>query len=245
MRFYCKIRLVLGGTAAFGWFALHDIPYTAVLFLIPLGLAYYYFTRNRNFNPVWLNGLSAAVTAVISAYVVAVGLFEGKGTFSLVCLLFAVGIGTIGISKTELSRISGWWVLAFVSVYLVMFIATIPGIEFDASLPPRSNWKNFLIFYVLAFIEPLGMGREYRGAPIVLGLLLIPFGFAAYFALGEGAFALAQYPYLSVWSGVAVSAFHHLEGIILCLYFGAAAFRIAHFFADFKKTRCIRLGDVL
>ncbi len=236
MKFYRKLRLVLGCTAAFGWFILRDIPYTSILPIIPLGVVYYVLTRNMTTNLFLLNGVTAGVTAVVAAYAVAAGLFEGEGVISLICLLAAVGVGAIGISKTELSRISGWWIIGFIAVYVLMFIATLPGISLRVSLPKLSGWWDVLILYLLAFMEPFGMGREYRGAPIILGILLIPFGVAAYLALGAGAFSMAEYPYLSVWSGVAVSAFHHLEGIILCFYYGLSAFRIAYFLLNLKKS---------
>ena len=126
-----------------------------------------------------------------------------------------------------------------------MIIATLPGIRWADKMPSCGSWRDILFFYLLAFAEPFSLGREYRASPIILGVLLIPFGLAAYLALGDGAFEIAQFPYLSVWSGVAVSAFHHLEGIILCFYYGTAAFRMAHFFAKIKRIRCIHLEDMI
>jgi len=245
MKFYSKLRLVFGTTSAFGWFILNDIPYTAILMLIPFGVVYYFFTRKKRAGVILLEGATVAITAGLASYAVAVGLFEGNGAFSLVFLLLAVGVVAVGVPKTEMSRISGWWVVGFIVVFVLMFAATIPGMRLCASFPVIENWSDVVIFYLLAFIEPFGMGREYRGSPIVLGMLLIPFGIASFLALGEGAFSMAQYPYLSVWSGVDLSAFHHLEGIILCFYYGLAAFRVAYFFSEIKKIRCICIGDML
>ncbi|MBQ3084957.1 MAG: hypothetical protein IJC46_05870 [Clostridia bacterium] len=241
---YCKLRLMLGCSAAFGWFILRDISFHAVLPMIPLGLLYYVIAR-RFRGSFWLNAATAAGTALIATTAVGEGVFDGNGYLSLLCLLLAVGVGAIGMSKVELSRISGWWIAAFFASYCLMFIATFPGIRFRTELPLLAEWSDVLVLYLLAFIEPLSLGRDYRGSPFLLGVLLLPFSVVSFLALGDGAFELAEYPYLSVWSGVAVSAFHHLEGIILCLYFGVAALRVAFFFVEIQKIHCNRLEGML
>lgn len=244
MKLYCKLRLMLGCSAAFGWFVLRDISFHAVLPMVPLGLLYYVVAKNDR-GLIWLNAAMAGITALMATTVVGEGVFDGDGYLSLFCLLAVVGVGSIGMSHVELSRISGWWIALFFAVYFLMFVATLPGIRFREELPFFTNWSDVLILYLLAFMEPLSLGRDYRGSPFLLGVLLLPFSVVSYLALGAGAFSFAEYPYLSVWSGVAVSAFHHLEGIILCMYFGVAALRVAYFFVEIKKIHCNRLEGML
>ncbi len=233
MKLFRSALLILGETAALGWFILRDISFMAVLPLIPLGVLFYTLHR---LNPVrWLDGLTALLSGVTVAYTVSVGVFDGNGFVTLLLLLAAVSLMAFKVPKEELHRISGWWMAAFLAVFIAMLIATLPGVRLQNGLPAIGNWVDILIFYLLAFAEPLSLGKAYRAAPLALGMLLIPFALAAYLALGNGAFSMAEYPYLSVWAGVAVSSFHHIEGIILCLYYGTGALRLAHFWCNTVK----------
>ena len=235
MKLFRSALLMLGETAAFGWFILKDLSFMAVFPLIPLGVVFYCFHRFPEIR--LLDGLTAAFTAVAVAYTVSVGVFDGCGFFALLFLLVAVSLLAMKVQKEELHRISGWWMVAFLAVFIAMLIATLPGIRLQRDLPAVGNVADILIFYLLAFAEPLALGRSYRAAPLALGILLIPFGMASFLAMGGGAFSMAEYPYLSVWAGVAVSSFHHIEGIILCLYYGAGALRLAHFWCNAGKFR--------
>lgn len=227
MKLFRSALLLLGETAALGWFILSDLSFLAVLPLIPLGVAFYFLHRLPTVK--WLNGLSSVIAAVLAAFTVSVGVFDGNGFFTLLCLIPAVAFLALNVPKAELERISGWWLFAFLFAFILMLLATLPGIRWTAEIPAVGRWSDLLIFYLLVFLEPLGMGKDYRAAPLALGILLLPFSIASYLALGAGAFAWAEYPYLSVWAGVAVSAFHHTEGIILCLYYGVGGLRLAHF----------------
>ncbi len=240
MKLFRSALLILGETAAFGWFILRDISFMAILPLIPLGVVFYRFHRSSRMG--WLDGLTAVISAVIVTYTVSVGVFDGRGFLALLLLLGAVSLLALKVPKEELQRISGWWLAAFLAVFIAMLIATLPGVRLQSELPSVGGWADILIFYLLAIAEPLSLGKDYRAAPLALGILLIPFGLAAYLALGQGAFAMAEYPYLSVWAGVDVSAFHHIEGIILCLYYGVGALRLSHFVVHqkkfFRSNRC-------
>ncbi len=238
MKLFRSALLIMGETAAFGWFILQDISFLAVLPLIPLGVLFYYLYRLGSDGPKWLNGICAGISLVIVAVTISRGVFDGYGLFMLLCLIPAVALLAVSAPKKELERISGWWMTAFLIIFIAMLIATLPGIRLREGLPSLGRWSDILIFYLLAFLEPMSLGKDYRAAPLALGILLMPFSLAAYLALGQGAFAMAEHPYLSVWAGVAVSAFHHTEGIILCFYCGAGALRLAHFGAEFGKTRC-------
>lgn len=238
MKLFRSALLIMGETAAFGWFILRDISFMAVLPLIPLGVLFYYLNRLDPQRLKWLNGFCAIISGIIVAVTVSVGVFDGHGLLTLLCLLPAVALLAVCAPKKELERISGWWMSAFLIVFVAMLIATLPGIRWQGTMPDFGGWTDILIFYLLALLEPLSLGKEYRSAPLALGILLIPFGLAAFLALGQGAFEMAEYPYLSVWAGVAVSAFHHTEGIILCFYYGVGALRLAHFFVEFGKKHC-------
>lgn len=238
MKLFRSALLILAETAAFGWFLLRDISFLAVLPLIPLSLLFYHFHRLEACKVKILNGICTAFSAAVVAFTVSLGVFDGHGFFALLCLELAVALFAIGIPKTELSRIAGWWMAAFLLVFIAMLAATLPGVRMRNTWPAIGEWWEILIFYLLVFLEPLSLGKEFRAAPLALGILLAPFSLAAYLAMGGGAFALAEYPYLSVWAGVAISAFHHTEGIILCFYCGAGALRIAYFFTEFGKNRC-------
>lgn len=231
MKLFRSSLLLMGQTAALGWFILRDISFLAVLPLIPLGAVFCFLNRVSSVR--WLNGVFAIISSVIVAYVVSVGVFEGNGFLTLLCLLIAVSLMAVTVPKRELSRVSGWWLTAFLLIFIAMLIATLPGLRWQAQLPTAGNWSDILVFYLLSFGESFSLGKEYRGAPFALSLLLLPFSVAAYYALGSGAFGMAEYPYLSVWAGVAISAFDHIEGIILCLYYGVCVVRAAHFFAEF------------
>ena len=234
MKFFRSSLLVLGQSAALGWFILHKIPFYAVLPLVPIGLLYCkaFPVFKKTFI---LNGIFTAIVAVMTAYVTAVGLFGGRGLFSLICLTIALGLLGVHTKDTELERVLSWWLAVFLIVFTVMTLAMFSGIERTSSLPSMGNWRDILIFYGLALLEPLCLGKDYLCAPLALGIVLIPFSVLAYYTLGGGAFLMAQYPYLSVWRGVSVSAFHHIEGAILCFYYGIGAFRTAYFFSRFKS----------
>lgn len=163
----------------------------------------------------------------------------------MIALLLVVGLLGMNVPKREWIRVSSWWIAAFLVVFIGMLIATSFGVRPESEMPPFGEWWEILIFYLLAFGEPLGMGREYAGAPLALGILLIPFGAAAYYALGGGAFRLAQFPYLSVWSGVSLLSIHHIEGIILGFFYGVVAFRTADLFRMIFERYCKSLEDVV
>lgn len=234
MKLFRSRLLLIGQTAALGWFILQDISFLAVLPLVPLSVIFYFLHRLS--SPKWLNGCFAFLSAVLVSFVVSVGVFDGSGFLMLLCLLLAISLMAVGIPKNELARISGWWLTAFLIIFIAMLIATLPGLRWHIQLPPVGKWSDILIFYFLAFAEPLSLGKEYRAAPLALSFLLLPFSTAAYFALGHGAFGMAEYPYLSVWAGVAISAFDHIEGIILCFYYGIGVVRAAHFFTHIGKN---------
>ncbi len=239
MKLFRRSLLIMGSLCAFGWFIIRDICFLAVLPLIPLGIFFYYFGHTDFFKRVWLNGLMAFLCLLICAYVVSIGLFEGRGWLMLIFALLVVALLAVKLPGGEWARISGWWLTLFLLVFAVMFIATLPGIRIRDQLPSCGNWGNILVFYFLAFLEPLALGKEYRASPLALGILLVPFGLAAVWALGVGAFEQAQYAYLSVWTGVSIFSLHHLEGILLCLYYGAGALRVAYFISKCASAyRC-------
>lgn len=241
MKLYRKSLLLLGSLSAFGWFILRDISFCAALFLIPMGVLFYFLHRLENGRLWWLNGITASACILIASSVVSVGLFEGLGFGMALFLIMTVALSASFLRKNEWARISGWWMCAFMIVFVLMFIATLSGFRFALDYDKEINFRDVLIFYLLAFLEPLSMGREYRASPLSLGIVLAPFGIAAYFSLGAEAFYQAEFAYLSVWSGVSLSAFHHLEGFILSLYFGAVIFRSAYavreIVAVFKKPK--------
>jgi hypothetical protein len=150
----------------------------------------------------------------------------------VILLLVSLSLGAAKLQRGEWARISGWWMCIFLIIFILMAVATALGMRLSLDFDKAVNWIDVLIFYLLVFAEPLAMGREYRASPLALGILLAPFGIAAFFALGPEAFGRVDQAYLSVWSGVSISAFHHLEGIILSFYFGAAALRSAHFISE-------------
>ena len=234
MKLFRSSLLMMGELAAFGWFILSDIAFIAVLPLIPLGILFYYLHHVEAGRLQWLDSGITLVGIFISAFLVSRGLFEGRGFWMLCFLALAVSLGATRAPIGELERISGWWMTAFLLVFVAMLIATIPGIEKRESLPHWGNATDIIIFYLLAFLEPLSLGKDYRAGPLALGILLIPFATLSFLALGSGAFGMAEFPYLSVWSGVSISAFHHTEGIILCLYFGAVVLRASHLVSDFS-----------
>lgn len=234
MKLFRSALLLLGETAAFGWFILHDISFMAILPLIPLGVLFYSIHR-WSVIP-WLDGLTSALSSLVVAFTVCVGVFDGSGFVMLLLLLITISLMAVNTPKEELQRISGWWLTAFLGVFAAMLFATVLGLQPSFELPAVGKWYDILIFYILTFLEPLGMGKEYRAAPLVLGIILIPFAMAACLALGNGAFAVAEYPYLSVWAGVSISAFHHVEGIILCLYYGVGVLRMAHFWSKKQEN---------
>ncbi len=219
--------LILGETAAFGWFLLRGISPLAVLPLIPFGVVFYALHPGKPIR--WLNGITAVISAFMVASVTSVGVFDGKGFLALLALLPATALIGLCAPKREIERISGWWMAGFLLAFIAMLIASLPGIRLPNEWPKWGGVRDILIFYLLIFAEPLSLGKSYRAAPLALGILLLPFAVVSYLALGTGAFSMAEYPYLSVWAGVAVSAFHHVEGIILCLYYGAGALRLNHF----------------
>ncbi len=238
MKLFRSTLLLLGETAALGWFILHNLSFVALLPLIPLALLFYRFHKVPMEKVKWLNGVCALISVAITAFIVSVGIFDGRGFIALCFLIIAASFMAIGVPGQELDRISGWWLAGFAVVFTIMFVATLPGVRWRSELPEIGPWQDILVFYLLAFLEPLSMGREYRAAPMALGILLLPFALAAYLALGNGAFSLAEYPYLSVWAGVAISAFHHIEGIILCFYCGVGALRAAYFINPIFKNGC-------
>ena len=234
MKLFRSSLLMLGQGAAFGWFMLRDISFLAILPLIPMGLLFCRWFQKDVCNILWLNGLCAAFTLVIASMVAAEGLYGGKGVFMLILLALAVGFVGIHASVYEVERVSGWWMVLFLLIFIAMLLGACGGIRMRSELPPVGSWKDILIFYLLAFAEPLSLGKSYRSAPFALGILLSLFGAVSYFALGRGAFILAEYPYLSVWSGVSLSAFHHTEGLILSLFYGIGVLRTVHFLGHFK-----------
>lgn len=240
MKLFRSSLLMLGETAAFGWFILRDLSVLAVLPLIPLGLLYCRFVCFEVKKLLWLNGICAVFTLVITSTVAAEGLFGGKGLWMLLCL--AIGIGLIGvhISADEVERISAWWMWLFLLVFIGMLLGALAGMRVRSELPSLGEWRDILVFYLLAFADPLSLGKSYRAAPLALGILLVPFGIVSYLALGKGAFSMAEFPYLSVWSGVSVSAFHHTEGIILGLLYGIGILRVVFFLGHFKDRFMIQ-----
>ena len=229
MKLFRRSLLMMGSLCALGWFIIRDICFLALLPLIPLGIAFYRFGHTDFFKRLWLNGVMAFLCLLICTYTVSIGLFEGRGWLMLIFALLAVAFTAVRMSCKEWARISGWWMTLFLLVFTVMFIATLPGVRIREELPSCDNWGDILVFYLLAFAEPLALGREYRSSPLALGILLVPFGSASVLALGTGAFEQAEYAYLSVWTGVSIFSLHHLEGILLCLYYGAGTLRVAHF----------------
>ncbi len=240
MKLFRSSLLLLGETAALGWFLLRDIPAVALLPLIPLGLLYCRFSINIGSKILCLNGISTLFGLIVTSMVASEGLFDGKGLLTLLLLSVTVGLMGLHVRPYELERISGWWMTLFLGVFILMFFATISGIRYSSFDVNFGDWKDVFVFYLLVILEPFGMGKDYRAAPLALGIVLIPFGVASYFALGKGAFAMAEFPYLSALSGVSLSAFHHIEGFVLCLFYGAGVLRVAYFFCRFKKRFVIQ-----
>lgn len=236
---------ILGETAAFGWFILRGLSYISLLPLIPIGYLYYRCMKGRKGNFLVLNGLTLMASLLFCSSILSNGLFQGGGRVLLIALILVVGLFGMKVPKREWMRVSGWWMAAFLIVFIGMLIATIFGVRPESEPPPLGEWWEILIFYFFAFSEPLGMGQEYAGAPLALGILLIPFGAAAYYTLGGGAFRLAQFPYLSVWSGVSLFSIHHIEGIILGLFYGVVAFRTVGLSRMIFERYCKPLGDVV
>ena len=234
MKLLRNASVLLAETSAFGWFMLNRISFISVLPLIPLGVLYRYFPLSWN----RLNGPMSLISSVIISFTVSVGIFNGKGFWAVLFMLIAISLLAIGVSKQELRRISIIWTILFLFIFVSMSIASLSVMRFRLSYPSAGVIWKIAIFYILAFLEPISLGKEYKNAPLFLSVLLTVFGMIAFYALGEGAFRLSEYPYLSVWSGVAFSAFHHTEGIILCLLYGIGIFRVAFFFAEIGKKHC-------
>lgn len=239
MKFRNNALLLMGECAAFGWFILRGISFVALLPLPLLGWLFYKLMQNGKPLPLFFNGLTLLAAALIGCRILSLGLFEGKGFAALLFLIPAVGLMAKGIPSAELTRISRWWAIAFAAAFLLMLLGSLPGLRLQQRLPSMGELWEILIFYLLAFLEPLSLGRGYSAAPMLLAVFLLPFGVAAWLALGFGAFAAAEYPYLSVWSGVSFLSIRHLEGIILGFYYGAVALRSAEFFVNFRERCCI------
>lgn len=243
MKLFRRSLLLMGNLCAFGWFILQDLCWLAILPLIPLGIAYYYFGDTDVLKKIWFNGIMVLACLLICTYTVSVGLLEGRGWLMLIFALIVVAMLAVRMPCKEWARISGWWMTLFLLTFAVMFVATLPGIRWRGSLPACGDWWKILIFYLLTFLEPLALGREYRASPLALGIILVPFGLVSAMAMGARAFEQVQYAYLSVWTGVSIFSLHHLEGILLCFYYGAGTLRIAHFVskcADRFQRRPIR-----
>ena len=234
MKLFRSSLLMMGTLAAFAWFLLKNISFLALFPLIPLGIGAYFLNRYEGKILLWFNALFAIFTAVIICCVVSVGIFEGRGFLMLFLLMIACALMAVRVEPAEWARVAGWWMSLFLVVFVFMMIATVFGMERRAVSLNCGKLGDILIFYLLALGESFAMGRKYRASPLGLGLLLIPFALFSYFALGVGAFSMAEYPYLSVLSGVSVASFHHLEGIILCLLFGAGIFRFANFLIRYR-----------
>lgn len=237
MKLFRSSLLLMGSLAAFSWFLLKRISFPALLPLIPLGVLFYFLFHFIAREQVILNGMTALITLGLISYVVSVGVFQGHGFWMLVFLLIGCAFFATKIKASEWARISGWWMTLFLLIFLAMLIATAVGAKQRMGIPDCGRWSDVLIFYLLAFFEPFTMGEKYRAAPLSLGILLIPFGFFSYLALGSGAFCAAEYPYLSVLSGVSLAAFHHLEGIILCFLFGAGILRLSNFIIRYNSKK--------
>lgn len=241
MKLFRSSLLLMGVLSAFGWFLLRNISFLALLPLIPLGIGVYFLNRFEGKRLIWFNGIATIITTIIICMVVAVGVFEGHGFFMLFFLMLFCALMAIKMDSSEWARIAGWWMTIFLFAFLFMLVATAFGMERSEISLECGAWSDILIFYVLALGEPFVMGKKYRAAPLGLGILLIPFALFSYLALGAGAFCASEYPYLSVLSGVSLASFRHLEGIFLCLLFGAGIFRVANFmircWTCFKKEQ--------
>ncbi len=241
MKLFRSSLLLMGALSAFSWFLLRNISFLALLPLIPLGIGVYFLNRSESNRFIWLNGIATIISAIMICAATAVGIFEGRGFIMLFFLMIACALPAIKIESSEWARIAGWWMSIFLIVFLFMMIASAFGVEKRSVWLECGSIRDILIFYALALGEPMAMGKKYRAAPLGLGILLIPFGFISYLALGRGAFCASEFPYLSVLSGVSLASFHHLEGILLCLLFGAGIFRVANFLircsTHFKKGR--------
>ena len=237
--------LIAGETAAFGWFILRGLSFISLLPLIPMGYLYYRCMKERKGGFLVLNGWTFIASLLFCSSILSHGLFQGEGRLLLIALLIAAGLFGMNVPKREWMRVSSWWTAAFLVVFIGMLIATAFGVRPESEIPPFGEWWEILIFYLLAFGEPFSRGREYAAAPLALGILLIPFGVVSYYALGGGAFRMAQFPYLSVWSGVSLLAIHHIEGIILGFFYGMVAFRTVDFFRIIFERYCKPLGDVV
>lgn len=233
MRLFRNSLLLIGELAAFSWFLLRNISFLALLPLIPLGIIVYFLNRFEGKQLILFNGLSALITAIMICMVVSEGIFEGRGFFMLLFLMIACALLSIKMIPSEWARITGWWMTLLLLVFLFMMVATAFNAEQRTISLDCGSIIDILIFFLLALGEPILMGKKYRAAPLGLGILLIPFALFSYLALGQGAFSVLEYPYLSVLSGVTLASFHHLEGITLCLLFGAGIFRIANFLSRY------------
>lgn len=232
-----NVRVLTGCLSAFGWFLLTDIPYWCIIPLFFLGI-FACKVKIHYTKKIWLNGIFAVFSALLSAYAVGVGVFARHGCWSLFFLIFAAALFLNQIPEKELARVSGWWCVLFILFFAALLVATVAGMRtFSFERFPYSRVR-VLIFYLLAFLEPFSLGEEYRCAPLLLSLLLVPFGIVSWWALGGQAFSSLELPYFSVWAGVSVYSFRHFEGIILCLFYGMAVFRTEIFLKNIVKKNC-------
>lgn len=229
MKLFRSSLLLMGVLSAFGWFLLQNISFLALFPLIPLGIGFYFLNRINSERLLWFNGVATLISLVMICMVVSVGVFEGDGFIMLFFLMIACALPAVKLKSFEWARIAGWWMSIFLIAFLFMVIACAFGAEKRSVWLECGSARDILIFYILALGEPLTMGKKYRAAPLGLGILLIPFGILTYLALGKGAFCSSEFPYLSALSGVSLTSFHHLEGILLCLLFGAGIFRVVNF----------------
>ena len=245
MKFKNEALLLMGETAAFGWFILRGLSFILVLPLLLFGWLFYRLMQKARGENLFCNGLTALAAALIGSILLSVGLFQGNGFFSLFFLLIAIGLFSYGIEQEQLLRISRWWSVLLAVVFLLMLLGGMMEIRWQEDFLPIGEWWEIAVFYLLAFLEPLSLGKRYARAPLMLSFFLLPFGIVAWLSLGGGAFLMAEFPYLSVWSGVSFFSIRHIEGIILGFYYGAVSLRIAEFLVKFKDFGCNKKRDMI
>ncbi len=239
MKFQKCGRLMLAEAAALGWLFLRKIPFAGVLALLPLSLIFFLLPfHQKEFR--WVGNILGLITILIASFVTAMGFGERSGWLSLLLLLLAIALFTPQIPEKEWGRISGWWGIAFLGFFVLLILGSLPGIQPIGAWPGFGKWWELLIFYLLAFADPIACGEEMRGAPLLLSGFLIPFAVISYSVLGNRGFEMAEYPYLSVLAGSTVISFNHLEAIILSLYYGLAVFKASKFGLFLRKELALR-----
>ena len=244
MSLFRSVRALPGTLTAFGWFLLTDIPFWCVIPLFPLGL----LIRKAKIlyaEKTWIDGAFALFSVLFSCYALSLGAFEGHGVWCLLFLALSVAFFFCRVPAKELNRVAGWWSFVFILIFAALLVATAVGVRSFSFQSVSCNWIHVVVFYFFAVLDPMSAGPEFLEAPLLLSLMLIPFGAVSFFALGGRAFSMLEFPYLSVWAGVSIYSFRHFEGIILCFFYGLSIFRMQIFLKNIAKKNCNRKKSIV